>query len=131
MDDLSANEIEGIWQRSKKYFDTKDIKNPDEKNIEKVLSDASAPREKGRNPQSNFKFLIRAGFAKKASENEKIKREILEGSVREVKAKGKTRFQIAKGFKSQKSKSGRVFKAGQFLPGANKNQAIEKFSESI
>ena len=117
MDSLDAEEIESIWQREKILIGVKTIKSVSREGIQKeILQKLNLVKISGRNPQANSNFLIKRKFPEVASKNPNIRRELLKDNIVEVKVKGSTRFQIAKGTPTV-VKDGKKLKAGQFLSG--------------
>jgi hypothetical protein len=129
MDSLPEDEIEAIWQRSKRYLDLNKIKSVSRKMIQEEIREemrnANVPRDRERNPQALMDFLIFKGFPEEAASNDKIVNELLSDNVKEIKVKGKTRFQIAKGTPSFTTPEGKTIRAGQFIGGGTKEGAIK------
>lgn len=130
MDSLTDKEFEGIWQRNKKYIQLDKIKSITRRNIKEEIAEAvrtsSAPsKKKAFNPQANSNFLLRRGFAERASRTKNIVEELLAENVNLVKVRNQPRYQIKKGSATIRTKSGKVIKAGQFISGKTKEEAIE------
>ena len=130
MDSLPEEMIEQIWERNKAYIDTKEIKSISAKmiadEIESAMRKARVPAAKEVNPQSQMDFLIERGFPKEASENVKISNEILGTRIKEITVKGIPRFQITKGTPTVDG-----VKAGQFISGKTKDQAIKSLTGKV
>lgn len=126
MDGLEEQEIEGIWQRVKRYLDLSKIKSVDEMNQQQELSQAMEIRTNADNinPQSNMGFLTDRGFPSEAIHNENIRNELLGQNIKSLIVRGVQRFQIRKGAQTFES-DGRTVRAGQFLSGTTKEKALE------
>lgn len=133
MDSLPSEEIESIWTRIKAYIDTANVKSismamiKDEiENEMRSPSKKAVPAAKETNPQAMMDFLIEKGFPKEASENVKISNEILGTRIKEITVKGIPRFQITKGTPTVDG-----IKAGQFISGKTKDQAIKSLTGKV
>ena len=89
-------------------------------------SKKAVPEAKEVNPQAMMDFLIERGFPKVASENTKISNELLGNRISEFTIKGIPRFQIAKGTPTVDG-----VKAGQFISGKTKDEAIKSLSGKV
>jgi len=131
MDRETEEEIESIWERTKKYIDVNQIKGVSKSQIQaeirRQLENVSA---RGKNPQSNADFLISKGFPKEASKNEKIRRELLTDNIVAIKVRGRTRFQVARGTPTVVI-DGKQIRAGQFLAGKTEEEAIKNLEQKV
>lgn len=134
MDSLPEDEIEQIWSRVKAYINTKNISSISTKmiadEIENEMIGANVPTEKERNPQAMMDFLTLKGFHKEASKNIKIKKELVGMRIREIEIRGVKRFQIVKGTSTFKF-DGKSIKAGQFISGKTRDEAVKKLNVKI
>lgn len=128
MDSLDDGEFEGIWKRNKKYIELDKIKSISRKSIEEEIRQAvessSSPR-RGFNPQSNSSFLIRRGFHKRAAKTDFILKEILIENIKFLKVRNQPRFQLKKGSSTVRTPSGKIIKAGQFIKGKSREEALQ------
>lgn len=131
MDKEADEEIESIWEREKKYIDVKKIRGVSREQIQQgIKKQLESVSTRGKNPQANSEFLIKKGFPERASENRKIREELLSDNIKEIKVRGKTRFQIAKGTPTTKI-DGKTVRAGQFISGKTKEQATKNLIKKV
>lgn len=131
MDSLDEQEIISIWERNKKYIDINDIKAVSKPAIqEEIRQKLNEVPQKGKNKQANTDFLIRRGFVDRAVNNPNIQRELFQNNIREIKVKGKSRFQIAKGTPTT-TVNGKQIRAGRFIAGKDKAEAVKNLQEKV
>jgi len=109
----------------KVIIDARKIKSVTKAGIQQeILEQLRGVKATGRNPQSNTDFLINRNFSVVASKNPNIRKELLQDNIQLIKVKGQERFQVAKGTKTVYL-NGKKIKAGQFLSGKTKADAIK------
>ncbi len=133
MDSLPEDEIEAIWQRVKAKIDTKKVKSISKKMIAEEIENELRSAESGPNTQATGNFLIQHKFADNAVANKKILDSLISDRIVSIQVRGITRFQIKKGSTSLEIAPKKFIRAGQFLSGKTKDEAIaslEKKAES-
>jgi len=132
VDTLVSSEILGIWGRIKNYVDLDKIKSVDALNQKEELRRAmQSPTRKSGAYSGNMNTLIEKGFPGAFVENETIREELLGEKLREITVKGTTRYQIEKGTPTYSSITGAEIRAGQFVGGTSKTEAVKSLKDKL
>lgn len=133
MDSLPEDEIEAIWGRIDVKLPLNEVKaknKSDAQNqVKQLMLSSFFPKPKNARPQQTIEFLVKKGFVERAFKNDRILSDVFRNTVSRVKVRGKERFIIKKGSPSFSTKTGKVFRAGQFLKGNTQEEALQDFVE--
>lgn len=133
MDSLPQDDIEAIWGRIKYRLNLNEItgsnKEQVQKQVEQLMLSAYFPTRDNARVQQSPKFLVNKGFVGRALQSDRILEEIYSKQITSRAVRGKQRFIIKKGSHSFTSKSGKKFRAGQFLKGKSQQEATLDFIE--
>lgn len=119
-DTLTDSQVLGIWERSKDDIDWKKITAVDTMNQQKELQKLME-NPKRKSPQ--LTTLAENNFSNAFVQNPIIREELLRNSIKEVKVKGKTRFQV-------RSRTG-IKRSGQFLQGRTEDEALRDLKRKL